>query len=279
MKCLALAVALVVAACAGGGGSTPAPTPPTPRTEPALVCYFGSNAAAATLSLDHTNCVEAADFYGPVEQMATLMQAGTRKVILDLPACRDGLPVDQVEGELTFWLQRLQDGGHFAPQFGDRIAAVRLCDEPDDKGMSDAEVKARITAAHAAMAKFTATRAKPVTLYYVCSSGKRPGIDYVDWPGCDRYDAGCEVFARFYGEFEGIVNANPDRRIAAILSGVEQWPTPPACMVDKLRRDGRYALGQGFIAQTVGDRGNTYVGILERADVAAQWRAAYRSIL
>lgn len=258
-------------ACGGGASSPAKPEGPVPgRTTPAMFCYYGMNFTAALETVDHANCVEAADFYGPLEQLATFTQAAGRPVVLYVPACY-GLPVDRVQSEVAFWLQRLAGAGLLR-----NVVAVRPCDEPDLKGMSDDEVKARITAVHAAMAMYDETRAKPIAIFYACSSGARPGIDFVDWPGCDSYGDGCKVLDEYYPALEQLVNREPDRRLVAIAGGSDPWRQDPGCFVQKVRQDGRYVALLGFAYQTVTD-GQTYVGIRENG-MAPAYRLAGRAV-
>lgn len=260
--CLLLSALLLACGGGGGGGSSPAPAaPPGPLRTGIPFCYYGMNAMAAAETTDHASCVAAAEFYGPLEQLAALAQANGRPVIIYLPAC--DVPLEQVEPETTFWLQRIANAGYLR-----NVLAVRPCDEPDNRGMSDAEVKARITAVHAAMAKFDATRAKPITMFYVCNSGRRPGIAFVDWPGCDDYGAGCSVIDRYYPELEGMANTDPDVRLVLIGGVANPWRQDLQCMVDKVRRDGRYAMLQAFIYQTVSD-GPGYVGARDNGTLQA----------
>ncbi len=227
---------------------------------------------AAVETTDHTSCVEAADFYGPLEQLATLTHAAGRPVILYVPACY-GLPLERLESEITFWLQRIADAGLLRD-----VAAVRPCDEPDLHGLTDSEVKARIIAVHAAMARFDATRGKPIAVFWACSSRARPGIEFVDWLGCDSYGDGCKVLEEYYPAFEQLVNREPDRRLVAIAGGASPWRQEPTCFVEKVMRDDRYIALEAFIRQTVTDRGETYMGIRENG-MAPLYREAGRKVL
>lgn len=258
MRILA-ALCLLLAACGGGGGTPAASTalPAKLRTD-AQFCYFAMNGLAANEASDHASCVWAADFYGPIEQLAALSyaKASGAKIILSLPACRPGLPLAQIEPEMRFYLQRIADAGLLQ-----NIFAITPCDEPDDQGISDADMKAIITAVHAAMASFDATRAKPITMFYTCGGKTRPGIEYVELPGCDRYDHGCAVFAEAYGEFEALAAKEPDIHPWAIAGGADPWHEQPACWEAKVHSDARYAGLIVFLYQTVTDRGSTYTGV------------------
>jgi hypothetical protein len=254
-----VALVLALGACGGGGGGGYPDTPPTPappRTTKALACYFGERASDVLATLDHTNCVEAASFYGPLEQLATLTQTkGTGiAVILVLPGC--DVPVAQVEPELTFWLQRIATAQLLE---GQNFVAVRVCDEPDGSTTprTDAEMKQIITSAHAAMAKFPALIAKPITtMYYECGSGSRPGLEFVDWPACDAYGWTWDQLMGAYREFEGLVNKEPDRKLVLIAGGCDPWRQDPTPFVDKLLSDGRYAMVQGFGYGPLGNNPN-----------------------
>lgn len=231
------------------------------------------NMSAALETTDHTSCVEAGTFDtgGPragIEQLEVLSQSGERQIVLMLPAC--DVPLDRVESEVTFWLQRIFNAGYLR-----RIAAIRPCDEPDDAvtGHNDADMKAIIIATHAAMAKFDETRAKPIAIYYQCGTGRRPGLEYVDWMGCDRYDHGCLVFAEAYGVFEQYVNKEPDRKLMAISGGSTPYKNDPSCMVAKVNGDGRYALLNAFMWQTTVDKANTYIGIRDNGMAKAYCEA------
>lgn len=215
--------------------------------------------AAALETMDHTNCVEVGLFTtgGPqagVEQLQVLAMVGDRAVILSVPAC--DVPAEQVESEVTFWLQRVKNAGYLK-----NIVAIRPCDEPDDRGIIDELMKAIILSTHKAMAKFEETIGKPIAVFYTCGGKTRPGIEYVDWMGCDRYDHGCNVFPEAYGLFMEYVNKEPDRKLMAISGGSNPTRQDPSCFVAQVNADARYALLEGFAWQTIRDRGNTYVGI------------------
>lgn len=255
----AAAALLALAACAGGT-SVPE-TAGVTRTTPALACFWYEDVGAAIETTDYTSCIEAGTFDsgGPqagLQQLQVLSQAAGRQVILLVPACE--VPVDQVESEITFWLQRISNAGYLK-----NIAAVRPCDEPDDPttGHIDTDMVKRLTAVKAAMAKFPATVGKPIAIYYECGTFTRPGISLVDWMGCDRYDHGCGVFAEAYGYFEAQVAAHPGRKLMAISGGSDPWHQDPTCMVDRVLADGRFALLNVFAYQTLTDRGVTYTGV------------------
>lgn len=272
MKALALLLAVLLAACAGGGGSSVPTTLPAQLRHDAVFCYWAMDQGAALETVAHTNCMMANASYGaPLPQLAALSQAAGRKLILAVPGCEP--PVAQVESEVRLWLQRIATAGYLH-----NVAAIYPCDEPDDKGLSDDEMKARITAVHAAMATFDETRGKPIAMFWTCGSGKRPGIDFVDWPGCDRYDHGCAVFAEAYTEFEGRAAKDPDIHPLAIAGGSEPWRELPPCWEAKVQGDPRYAGLLVFIFQTITDRGVTYTGVRDNGLLPAWCDAGMRFV-
>lgn len=241
-----------------GGSTAPSTSLPAKLRTDALFCYYGMNGLAAAETADHTNCVWAADFYGPVEQLAALSYAkGTgRRVILMVPGC--AVPRDQVESEVRFDLQRIADAALL-----ENIAAIYWCDEADDAGkaMSDEEATARIASVRRAAADFPGSRSVPIAGFYQCGSGRRPGLEALDWAGCDRYDHGCDVFLEAYVDLEHWADRAPGRRLMAIAGGANPWREQPPCWESKVQGDTRYAALIVFIYQTVTDQGVTYTGV------------------
>lgn len=274
----ALAALFFVMGGCGGGGAASSNSPAASTTLPAtlrtdaLFCYWYMDQQAALETTDHTNCVMAGESYvAPLAQLAALSQAAGRNVILAVPACE--VPLAQVESEVRFWLRRIADAGYLK-----NIVAVYPCDEPDDKGFSDADMRAIITATHAAMATFDETRAKPIAMFYTCGGKARPGLAFVDWPGCDRYDHGCAVFVEAYGEFEAMAAKEPDVHPLAIAGGSDPWRQQPACWEAKVQGDPRYAGLLVFIYQTTTDRGVTYTGVRDNG-LRPAWCGAGRRFL
>lgn len=248
--------AVALAGC--GGAGSPSVTPAKLRTD-AQFCYYGMNGLAANETADHASCVWAADFYGPIEQMAALSyaKASGRSVVLMLPGC--SVPRAQVASETRFVLQRLQD----AQLLTGPIIAAYWCDEADDaaKAMTDEEANARIAAVRTAMADFDGTRGVPIAGLYQCASGRRPGLEALDWTGCDRYDHGCAVFTEAYADFERWADRRQGRKLMAIAGGADPWRQDSTCWEAKVEGDPRYAGLFVFIYQTVTDHGATYTGV------------------
>jgi hypothetical protein len=237
----ALILAAALAACGGGGGAGPSssgaivPAPTVKRTTQAYACYFAGQSVTVNAYADHTNCIEPGA-WNPLDQLAALAVNNGRKVVLMLPVGTCLLPLERVESETTAYLQRIDTAGALK-----NILAVRPGDEWT---ISDEAAKACITAIHAAMAKFPATIGKPLTIYYPCSSDARPGIDFIDWPGCDVYDW---TWPRIFAVYKGYERpGESDRGVAMIAGGSNPWRQDPAPMVDFALYDNNVKLVQGF---------------------------------
>lgn len=237
-----LALLLLAVSCGGGGGSAGVSSPPSipqARTVKAHACYFGMSAGDVTTTADHADCVDAGG-WSVIDQLATLTQTkgtGRPVVLMFVDACAPGLPLEQVEGEVTAWLERIASVG----LLDQNIAGVRPCDEP--KG-SDADVKARITAVHAAMAKFPQTLGKPIAIYYPCSDASFPGLEFVDLPGCDAYDWSFDRVVAVYAS--RLENLGSDIHPVFIVGCSDPWRGDPTPYVTKVLTDGRYWGVQGF---------------------------------
>ena len=261
----ALLLALAAWACGGGGGGTPVSGIVTPtgtlRTD-LLFGYFAGNASVPLEVAGHANLHHAADFYGPLEQMAGLIQARAAgmRVILSIPTHQWRGDAARMEHETRFWFQRLRDAG----LLWDGIVAVQWIDEPETERVgnrSDAEVTAGSALVRRVMAEFPEISGARLAVFYACATGRTPGIASFDWIGCDHYDAGCGVLRdhvpRLGEQLRG------DQRLLLIAGGADPWRQDPACFESFAHRDSRVVALIAFIWQTVTDDGTTYRGIRE----------------
>lgn len=258
IRAAALFALLLTYACGGGGGGPSASGTITPAgvlRADLFFGYYGQNSVTVLETTPHANLVWAAEFNGPLEQMAALTmarQAGV-KTVVPLPLC--ALPVERIEGEATTWLARLRDAGLL-----ENVAAVAWCDEPNTDrsgGWSDAGALAAIAAVRRAMATVHVDAA--IVTLYACAVSGRPGADGSDWLGCDDYDRGCGVVSRYYDGWA----LKAGQRLVLLPGGADPWRQDPACFVSAAERDGRVVAVIAFIWQTVTDGGNTYRGIRE----------------
>jgi hypothetical protein len=269
MRALAVSSIGLVASCGGGGGSAGQPYVFTgdgsARTD-VLFGYYGENASAVTETSAHANLAWAADFYGPLEQMAALTQAKGlgMKAVLMIPTYQpDGTPLPA--SELRFWLQRLATVG----LLWDGIVALYPIDEPQ----LDADViRAQNAVLRSVMAEFPAIAGAKLAVIYACKAGF-PGADAYDVIGCDDYDSGAAVVSRYYGELQA---ANPKARTMVVAAGADPWRLDPHALADTVNADRNVWAMVGFIWQTTTDRGNTFRGIRENGMKPAWCTAAER---
>lgn len=252
MRALALSSVGLVAACGGGGtsGSTPYVfTSDGTVRDDVLFGYYGENAMAVTETQPHANLAWCADFYGPVEQMACLTQAKGlgMKALVMIPTYTLGpggetpLPAS----ELRFWLKRLGD----ANLLWDGIAAVYPIDEP---ALDPDVIRAQNVVLRGVMAEFPAIAHAQLAVIYACKAGF-PGADSYDIVGCDDYDSGASVVARYYGALE---SAAPKARTMIVGGGADPWRLDPHALADMANADSNVWALVGFIWQTAdGHRG------------------------
>lgn len=259
---LVLALCLLLAACGGGGGGGSAPVsgpvspPPAPRTD-LWFAYFGHNAISVNETAQHTNLLWAADWAGVSEQIAALTHAkagGITNAILMVPAYT--MDPSAAEGEVRFWLQRLDNLGLL-----DIVIALAPIDEPNTPragNRTDAEVTAKNAMLRRVMEEFPRMKDRKLAVIYACN-GDWPGIRSYDLIGCDHYDRGCGVLRGYYDELRGLMTQ--EQRLILVVGGASPWRQDPACFASYADSTPQVKLLLAFIWQTVTDEGNTYAGI------------------
>lgn len=252
MRALILTLLLAVA-CGGGGDRVSGIVTPAGmlRTD-LLFGYYGSNAATATETADHANLYFAADFYGPLEQLAGVTHAkgNGQRVILMLPA----YSLD--DAGIRLWLDRLANVGLLSS-----VVALYPIDEPDiirSGNRSDAEVTAMNARLRAIAAEYPDLRDVKLAVIYSGGSGRRPGIASYDWIGIDDYGAGCGALRHY-----DALSLRPDQRTMLVPGGADPWRQDPACFESRAHRDQQVAAIITFIWQSVTDAGAAYRGVRE----------------
>lgn len=266
MRALALSSVGLAVSCGGGGGGGSAAQPYVLTSEGSqrtdvLFGYYGENAGAVTETAPHANLAWAADFYGPMEQMAALTQAKGlgMKVVLMLPTYQpNGTPLP--ESELRFYLKRLADAG----LLWDGIVALYPIDEP---ALDPAVIRAQNAVLRRVMADFPPIAGAKLAVIYACRAGF-PAADAYDVIGCDDYDSGNAVVARYYTALEA---ANPKARTLIVGGGADPWRLDPHALADYANADRNVWALVGFIWQTAdGHRGIRENGMRSSWCIAAE---------
>lgn len=253
---LGAAIAAILLVACGGGGGAPAKGTILPAVNPRTdlyFTYFGGNAVSVSETSDHTNLVWAADFYGPLEQLAALTQAkgSGQKAVLMLPAALYDLPV----AETRFYLQRIANAGLL-----DVVIAVAPLDEPNTArsgNRSDVEVRTKNIELRTLFLEFPQLDRPKLAVFYACR-GVYGGIREYDWVGCDDYDSGCAVFDTYYTNLRSKMSLNAREMVIAGGS----FGQDPACFEVYAQRNAQVAVFAAFIRQTVTD-GKVIPGIRE----------------
>jgi hypothetical protein len=254
-------------ACGGSSSSSSsgaiAPAPQL-RTD-LLTGYYGGNAASVLEVATHASLFWAAEFYGPLEQMAALTHAkgaGIRHVILSVPTHAHYQDLARGELEIRHYLDRLQAAGLL-----ENVAAVYPMDEPDVHGITDAQVKAANAMYRRIMAGYPGLAGKPLAVFYACGTGRRPGLsgdrreELYDWIGCDDYDRSCSVLAPSAAVPDLLAAMRPDQRLLIVAGGSSPWRQDPACFAAYAHREPRVVALLAFLWQTTAD--GRYLGIRE----------------
>lgn len=269
MKYLAALLLALLVACGGGGGSVtdqlPSVPPPAPRHD-LLVGYYGTTPDYVGELATHTNLFWGADFHGGQLEGVGLARGFGLKAVVMLGMCQIPLPV--AESEARSRLKPYHDGGHLV-----NVVGVVWCDEPNT-GRSGAWTDAAAQGMHAAvkraMASYPELNAKLIVIY---QCGSYPGASNADAVGCDFYNAGSNVWARYYADLE---QAAPQAVLVLVNAGAEPYKQPPQPMLDYANSHPKVWMAVSFIFQTETD-GNTYKGIRDNG-LGPAYCAAYQVI-
>lgn len=210
---------------------------------------------------DHVNTWWARDDAAPAWHLAMAAQlqaargAGIRNIVLTLNT------TDPIE--LRFQLGRLSEGNYF--NGWDSIVLYPL-DEPEKFGMSDEEVKAKVTAIRQVMFDTPGLLPAKLGVFYGCETGKRPGIKAYDLVGCFRYESsGC---TKLEGDYQGLRSQlSTGSRLWLIPGGAtidgKNGKQDPACWASYAHRNSDVWGVIGFMWQSGADPHISIIGIRE----------------
>lgn len=212
--CALLCTSTLIAACGGGGGGSSSPTPapvPVVQRSDLLFGYFGTCPTCQQETSGHTNLLfEAPDWFGlqvTIDDM-TRQQSPT---ILFTP--RD-------ERRLRDLLASLQNANVLR-----YVVALYPQDEPDNAGMSEAEVVAMVSLQRQIAAQFVELNTVSIAVIYGSQGHNTPGISAFDWVGFDDYDRGAGVLDSEWAAFRSRVRV--DQRLILVPGGASPWRTDP----------------------------------------------------
>lgn len=201
--------------------STPDPVTPTPppisapgRTD-LLGCYYGTWERQVAETASHTNCQWAGPQWGTdggvqnvINRIREARSFDVKCVILDV------LMSYEEHGEAS--VRRYFDALNAAQVIDSRICALYPADEPDLWGRSAEEVVAANAMVRRVAKDYPFIAGIPIFTIYTCTRDF-PGVESVDWAGCDHYDDGSSVIARQYPSLKA--RLRPEQRLVLVPGG------------------------------------------------------------
>lgn len=213
------AIALVIAGCNEGDSTPPAPSTPAPVSTPApartdlLGGYYGTWDNQIAETQDHTNVQWAGPQWGTrdvysnvIVRLQEARAANVRCVFLDVTMSYIG------EEAVRAYFTRLHEAG----VIDSRICALYPEDEPDLSGRTADEVVAANATVRKVAKDFPFIANIPIATIYTCTRGF-PGVESVDWVGCDHYDDGARVIERRYPALKA--RLRPEQRLILVPGG------------------------------------------------------------
>lgn len=234
----------------------PPPPPPPPTGTSRGDLFFGYYAGGAVLEFaDHCNILHIGswgDWETPggrqvildnfINQIQAALGHGIANVILTLDWCVftptwQRLPDAEARGNLRSFFNALDAQNLLWP-----VRAVYPVDEPDNAGISNADMVAVNSMIRSVMSEYVHLNYKPLAVTYGDRSGKggpTPGIASFDWCGFDNY--GAPIFTN--GEYDYFVSKlTPTQRTTILPGGSTPWKQDPTPFYNKAQADPRVVL-------------------------------------
>lgn len=223
---LILGAGLALVSCGGGGGN-PSSSPPsiaappdnTPRTG-IYFGYFGSCLTCLAETQDHINILFEAGWDGLQAEIDDMTRA--RLPVILAP------PTGSSAADLRQLFTALRNANVLQ-----HVVALYPIDEPDQAGLSAAEVSAIVANTKFVAAEFVELIGVKLAVIY--GQNGFPGIAAFDWVGIDNYDAGASILGQPYQRLESLLT--PSQRVILVPGGASPWSTVPGPFYDRLQSD------------------------------------------
>lgn len=229
----ALCVALSVSACGGGSSSSssqPGPSLPPQRSIPLMYGYFGECDGCTAKVAEHVNVVAAMGWNcsawpaGVVTRLKEAQGVGITQAIVSTETCCGLIPQASC-------VQTLFDGLRATGTLG-MVKIFYPVDEPDVKGMNDAQVSGVVDTVRQLARSYPELSGLRYGVVYG-PGGATPGISAFNLVGRDNYGTG--------PSYNGLSLRGDQQRIL-LPGGADPWEEDPQPFVSAAEQDAQIAL-------------------------------------